>query len=66
MPLEPVYLDEATGQYTAPSLNYQEKRADWQVGGWCSRALFKGLKAGGVRPKLTQRPPFAAPAAGVH
>ena len=30
VPLEPVYLDPETGAYRAPSLNYKEKRADWQ------------------------------------
>ena len=29
MPLEPVYLDEQ-GQYSAPSLQYHERRTDWQ------------------------------------
>jgi len=31
VPLEPVYIDSETGNFLAPSLNYKEKRADWQA-----------------------------------
>jgi hypothetical protein len=30
VPFEPVYIDAATGAWSAPGFNYLEKRADWQ------------------------------------
>jgi hypothetical protein len=33
IPLEPVW-ENADGSMMAPSLNYKEKRTDWQVGAW--------------------------------
>jgi hypothetical protein len=38
VPLEPVYLDES-GQYTAPSLAYDERRTDWQR--YIDRTFYK-------------------------
>jgi hypothetical protein len=39
VPLEPVYIDAATGEYMAPSLNYKEKRAEWQA--YIDRTVYK-------------------------
>lgn len=39
-PFEPVYVDTATGKWTAPSLaNYREKRADWQA--YIEQSVYK-------------------------
>ena len=38
VPLEPVYLND-DGSWTAPSLNYKEKRADWQA--YIDRTVYK-------------------------
>eukprot|EP00878_Enallax_costatus_P010060 GHUV01010501.1.p1 GENE.GHUV01010501.1~~GHUV01010501.1.p1 ORF type:complete len:270 (+),score=67.17 GHUV01010501.1:147-956(+) len=39
IPFEPVYIDEASGALMAPSLNYHEKRADWQA--YIDRTFYK-------------------------
>lgn len=38
MPLEPVYIN-TDGSWMAPSLNYKEKRTDWQA--YIDRTVYK-------------------------
>lgn len=63
MPFEPVYVDSATGAWSAPDYNYLEKRAPWQA--YLDKKLKKKdyMDDTGVQPQQHKTSAAAAAAA---